>query len=463
MIARLGILPACFAGLLGLSACAPVAHSPDVTSHASLDLALTLPPMKTFRSSAPTRPLRSNAAMARDFLDLTFRLESGRDLTAFTRFEAPVTITVSGRTPPTLIADLDRLLVRLRSEAGIDIHRVAQGPANITVATVPRGELQRLVPQAACFVSPRISSWAEFKATRHSAKADWTTLRVREKMAVFIPDDVAPQEVRDCLHEEIAQALGPLDDLYRLPDSVFNDDNFSTVLTGFDMLMLRVTYAPELHSGMTQAQVAAAVPGILARLNPAGGRGGYGAESETPRAWIGAVETALGPNTPASRRRLAAREAVSMANAAGWTDNREAFALYVLGRLSVADNPDLALASFLQADAIYRSRPETRLQAAHVAMQLAAYALSSGNVEAVLQITGDYIPVAIGAENAALLSQLMLMRAGALDIAGRGAEAVVVRNEALGWARYGFGSDAEVRARAAEIAALAPATRVAAR
>jgi len=34
----------------------------------------------------------------------------------------------------------------------------------------------------------------------------------------------SPQEVRDCLHEELAQALGPLNDLYRLPDSVFNDD-----------------------------------------------------------------------------------------------------------------------------------------------------------------------------------------------------------------------------------------------
>ena len=41
-----------------------------------------------------------------------------------------------------------------------------------------------------------------------------------------------------------------------------------------------------------------------------------------------------------------------------------------------------------------------------------------------------------------------------IDLAGRGAEAIVVRNEALGWARYGFGSDAEVRARVAE--AMAP-------
>ncbi len=46
--------------------------------------------------------------------------------------------------------------------------------------------------------------------------------------------------MRDCLHEELAQALGPLNDLYRLSNSVFNDDNFHSVLTGFDMEMLRL-------------------------------------------------------------------------------------------------------------------------------------------------------------------------------------------------------------------------------
>jgi hypothetical protein len=328
---------------------------------------------------------------------------------------------------------------------------------------VPRGELQRLVPQAACFVSPRISSWTEFKASRRSTLSDWTTLTRRDKMAIFLPGDVAPQEMRDCLHEEIAQALGPLNDLYRLPDSVFNDDNFHAVLTGFDMLILRATYSDELQSGMSEAEVAARLPGILARLNPAGGAGGIAQPSETPRAWISAVETALGPRTATSRRRGAAKEAVNVAENRGWRDGRRAFSLYILGRLSISADPDLALASFLQADAIYRSRPETGVQAAHIAMQLAAYALSSGNPEAVVSIVDANIPTAAGAENAALLAQLMLMKAEALDLNNRRAEANVVRQDALGWARYGFGSEADVRLRAAEITSLSPNLRVAAR
>jgi hypothetical protein len=133
--------------------------------------------------------------------------------------------------------------------------------------------MQRVVPQAACFVVPRVSSWAEFRRARGSRDLDWTTLTGRDRVAVFIPSDVSPQEVRDCLHEEVAQALGPLNDLYRLPDSVFNDDNFHAVLTGFDMLILRTYYDAELANGMTRAEVSARLPGILARLNPGGARG----------------------------------------------------------------------------------------------------------------------------------------------------------------------------------------------
>ena len=46
-----------------------------------------------------------------------------------------------------------------------------------------------------------------------------------------------------------------------------------------------------------------------------------------------------------------------------------------------------------------------------------------------------------------------------LDGLGRLAEAQAARAESLGWARYGFGSDVEVMARMADIAALAAAGR----
>jgi len=322
-----------------------------------------------------------------------------------------------------------------------------------------RAELQRFVPQAACFVVPRISTWDEFKRNRRGATVDWTTLETRQRMAIFLPGDVAPQEVRDCLHEELAQAIGPLNDLYRLGDSVFNDDNFHTVLTGFDMLILRAYYDPALKSGMSRAEVAERLPAILARLNPRGQALGGSLAPETPRAWIDAIEEALGPRTTDVRRQAAAQRAVAIAQSQRWLDNRMAFSLFALGRLSLSGQADIALASFLQAGSLYNANPATRLQGAHVAMQLAAFALSSGQTEAAIALVDDNLGVVASAENAALLATLLMIKSEALTLEGKTDEARAIRLDSLGWARYGFGSDQAVRLRLREIAALSQKMR----
>ncbi len=413
--------------------------------------------MKTFAGAGALVTQRSNTDVARDFLDLSFQLESGRALPVLTRFEGEITLRVTGMVPPSLEPDLKKLLTRLQREAGISIRRVGAGErASITIEALARDEMRRLVPHAACFVVPRITSWEAFRRERRSSKVDWTTLTRREELAIFLPGDVAPQEIRDCLHEELAQALGPLNDLYRLPDSVFNDDNFHTVLTGFDMLVLRAYYAPELTSGMSREDVAQRMPGILSRLNPGGERRISRPAAATPRGWIEAIETALGPRTPQSRRVEAARRAVSIARAQNWADARMAFSLFALGRLTLATEADVALASFLQARQIYRLRPETQLHAAHVAMQLAAFALSSNQPDAAVELVDASLAPVEQAENAALLATLLMIKAEALALQGQTQRARQVRLDSLGWARYGFGSDAEVRARAAEIAALSP-------
>lgn len=442
------------AAALALSACA--AQVPDVPQRrAPVDV--SLPPMKTFAQARTRAPTRSNASIAADFIDLAFRLESGRELDILTRFEGPVTVRVLGRQPPTLSEDLDRLLARLRDEAGISIRRVAAASeAAITIEVLTRGDIQGAVPQAACFVVPRVTSWAEFRRERGGARLDWTTLRTRERMSIFIPGDVSPQELRDCLHEELAQALGPLNDLYRLTDSVFNDDNFHTVLTGFDMLILRAYYDPTLRSGMSRDVVASRLPGILARINPRGEGIGIVRRERTSRDWIDAIETALGPRTSPARRVSAAKRAVAIAQERRWNDNRLAFALYALGRLTIGSETELALASFLQAGQIYSRSRETRLHEAHVAMQLAAFALSAGQADVALDIADRHEPVVREAQNAALLASLLFVRAEALDLLGRSREAQEVRLDSLGWARYGFGSERNVLTRAAEISSLAP-------
>lgn len=440
---------------LALSACAP-STATDVPARGAAATPANLPAMNTFGSPRVASPSRSNTSIAADFLDLTFQMESGRVIDRMSRFEGPITVAVTSGAPASLHADLDQLLSRLRNEAGIDISRSSSATASITIETMPRARMQRVVPQAACFVVPRVSSWSEFRRARSGRTLDWTTLDTRERVAVFIPSDVSPQEVRDCLHEEIAQALGPLNDLYRLSDSVFNDDNFNAVLTGFDMLVLRTYYDGALRSGMTRGQVSAALPGILARHNPRGGSVAGGQGSETPRAWITAIEAALGPGSSDEARITAAERALRMAQQRQWTDTRLAFSYFALGRLTLSRDVETSIQAFQSASTIFERVAPRGIQSAHVDMQLAAFALSAGRTTEALRLTERAMPAATQAQNASLLSTLLMIRAEALDDTGRASEARSVRLDSLAWGRYGFGSNAAVSARLTEVAALSP-------
>lgn len=299
-----------------LGACMPVSQQ-DMPTRAANSVESGLPPMKVFSVPRPSAPVASNSDMARDFLDLSFTLESGRTLTTLTRFEGPITVTVAGSPPPSLGPDLTRLLFRLRNEAGININLTKSSDANITVQAVSRADIRKHLPSAACFVVPNVRTLAEYKANRRTKRVSWSQLTKRDTLAIFIPNDTSAQEVRDCLHEELAQALGPLNDLYRLPDSVFNDDNVHTVLTGYDMTILRAYYDPALRNGMSRSQVADKLPSLLARVNPRGSGKPAHRLNKTPRVWIDAVQTALGPGANPAQRRSAASESLQVAKAMG--------------------------------------------------------------------------------------------------------------------------------------------------
>ena len=455
----LAALNGCAVGLaLLLAACAPPTD-PQPPARAPADLALM--PIAARVSGARPASVRTNTALARDFMELAFDLETGRTLPRLTRFEGPVSVRMTGSVPATAPQDLAQLLARLRTEAGIAISDRPGAANTITLEFLPRRKMQALVPNAACFVAPNVTGWQDYRRARRTARVDWAALMVRDQVAVFIPSDSSPQEVRDCLHEEIAQALGPLNDLYRLPDSVFNDDNFHTVLTDFDMGLLRIHYAPELRSGMTAAEVAARLPAILARENPQGGPvGSVTRAPPTPREFVRAIEEALSPGRNSARRKTAAARAVAIANAEGWSDTRAGFAWYALGRLSLPGDPEAALAAFVRAGQIYRALPGGGIQAAHVDMQMAAFALSAGHGHDALTLADRSLGPAAESQNAALLATLYLIRAQAYDAIGLPREAAQARLDSAGWARYGFGSDVAVRKRAAEVAAL---TRTAAR
>lgn len=437
-----------------LSACVS-GPGPQATRNAATTApAVNLPPMRSFTAQPATPTRLSNAILARDVIRLGLYLENGTPLPVLTKFEGPIRVRLTGRKVASVSSrDLEQLLGRLRSEARIDIRRVpASAKAEITIQMVDRATLSRSVPNAACFVAPNVDSWRDFIRRRGTADLNWVNLRSRTKMGIFIPADVSPQEIRDCLHEELAQALGPVNDLYDLNESVFNDDNFHTILTGYDMAILRAFYDPALKSGMSPDAVAAALPGVLQRTRGARGaaRNAPGAPN-TPASWRRLIEQALGAASRDAGRLSAASKAVAFARQSGWRDHRLGFALYALARIAARRDPETAIAALGEADRIFRTRPETRIHAAHVGVQNAAIALSAGRYEVAAALADQHGAAALQAQDAGLLASLLMIKSTALQELGRSREARIVEKDALGWARYAFPNAAEIRKRLAEI------------
>lgn len=432
-----------------LTACVPIPEQ-RVERLATPTVRVNFPPMKSFPDGDVVPVTRSNQAMAQDFLDLMFALETGRALPVMSRFEGPITVGTNGRLPPTLNRDLDALLRRLRDEAGISIQRTI-GRGNITIEALPVSALSRNLSQAACFVAPNVSSWAEYSSSRK--RNDWTSLTQRTEVAIFVPADAAPQELRDCLHEELAQSLGPVNDLYRLSDSIFNDDNFQSVLTGFDMLMLRVAYDGRLHSGMSRSEVAALLPEVLPRLNPAGGAVSGALTSSVVRGeWDIAIGGALTDAGGEGGRRGAATRALKLAGA---DPLRQALSYFALGRSMIGVDNNAAREAMTTARNIWLKSPVTEVYAASATLPLAAHALANGQTDLAIALCDQSAAAAARAQNAALYAQFLMVKAEALALRGAADEAALLRSDAYAYAVYGFGSDSAIRQRVDSIARLA--------
>lgn len=451
-----------WAASLALAACsAPFEDAGTGASHPTRAVITdtSLPPIKSFRAAPAVATQRANSDLTRDFLDLSFALESGRALPQFTRFEGPILVKIEGRETATLRSDLSQLINRLRSESKIDIKLIREGSANIIIQSVAKKDIRRALPHAACFVVPNVSSLAEYRRARSASRTDWAQLQKREKLAIFLPYDTSPQDSRDCLHEELAQAIGPLNDLYRLNDSVFNDDNFHAVLTGFDMLILRAYYDPALQNGMSRTEVARALPAIFARINPQGVSAPRNPQPATNRQWINAIQSALGPTGANNRRLQEAQRAINIASAESWNDHRRGFSHYALARLLQSTQGEIANQHYRLADRYFRQSAPNGPHRSIVASQLAAYELAVGKPQEALRIVDANLDAARTYENAVQLASLLMLKSEALAALGRAQEAQASRLDSLGWARYGFGPEWAVRAKLREVASLNPKNR----
>lgn len=408
-------------------------------------------------AALPPGVVQSNRELAEDFLELTFALESGETLDGILRYERPVRVYMREQGLAAYRDDLAALLARLRREAGIDIAETRDpNVAQIRIEGVRSAEIADIFPTAACFIVPGETDWRSFTRRRADSRVRWGDQEELKGAAIFLPLDTTPQDVRDCLHEEITQALGPANDLYRLPHTIWNDDNFHGMATSFDMLMLRTLYQPEFRSGMSRAEVAAELPRVLNRVNPAGRRLPARVRHPESREWAGAIEAALSRTALRSRRMLAADEAVRLAGEMRPVDHRLGVSLLTRGRLTLRRDPAAAAEQFGQAYRLFRDQFGMEdVRTAQAGVHVAALALAADQYETAIRLADLHVPGAMAAQNAVLIAGFLSIKAQAHYDLGELEDAQAVRIDSLRWARYGFGDgDGALAREQAQIAAL---------
>ncbi|RMF39979.1 MAG: DUF2927 domain-containing protein, partial [Alphaproteobacteria bacterium] len=397
------------AALVTLAGCdAPV---PVVTDPAAPPAAEP-PPLAGYGAALAPGPVRiANADLAAAFVALSFFREDGRELPHLLRFETPIRVRMQGFARHA--GDLSRLLARLRREAGIDIAIAPPSESeNLRIEPAPAAALTRIFPAARCVVVPGLVTWPDYRARLEAGgRPDRKTADRIAAATIFIRDSATPQQVRNCLDEELAQALGPGNDLYRLPESVFNDDNVHERLTRFDLLMLRVLYDERLHSGMDRATAQEAARAVLDEINPAGRRIARRPGQRPAPQWHAIVAGVFEARPGAQDRRAALTRALRIAEGFPQPDPRLAITLDFLATAEFDRDPRRAEALMERAvDSLARNFPPGDLRLAVFRVYLAQIRLGLGRHESALALVDAALPALIAHAAATRIDQALRIR-----------------------------------------------------
>ncbi|HUF55960.1 MAG TPA: DUF2927 domain-containing protein [Thermohalobaculum sp.] len=396
----------------------------------------------------------SNQTLAHLFTTLTHDMEWGDQRPHLVRYEGPILVGVEGAAGADGAYDefLDRFLGLLRQNAGIDIRRSERG-ANLHIRFVG-GAFGDLLPTVSCLVAPGDKSWQVFARNpgRHGGRA-LARAQATDHMTIFIPSTARPYLVRNCLLEEVTQALGPANDLYGLGASIFNDDAAHVWPTAFDYLMLRVLYSPEMRTGMDRAATEQAARRVLDRINPAGIHAAPGVLPEQRRmaSWRRYIQRVFSRRTgPEEATRLAGK-ALELAIEKGPNSVYHCHSLLTLGRVVSYRDPASGLEVFERARAVCGAAHGARdVRLARIGIEQAAALLRLGRHAEVLPLADQSLPILAAHGQDERISSLYALRARALNALGRHADAHEARELARQWGAYAFGTGATHLAQAGE-------------
>ena len=427
-----------------LCACMPVTSGRDKPY-----LAGNQPSYPTLGAALPSGHTRySNQSLADLFVRLTHDLEWGGRRPNLVRYEAPVSVGISGPGALQYTGFLDAYLGQIRAQTGIQISRTAS-PHNLSVRFIPGPEFRSRVPRHFCVVAPGRLDWETFRKdpVAHGTRA-YERSRVQEAMTVFIPDNAEPYLARICLIEEIAQALGTANDLYGLGPSIFNDDAAHVWPTRLDFLMLRVLYQPEMRTGLNRRETRARARAVLDRINPQG-IGAPPLPVLAPKEmsdWAEEIRSAFERGSSQASRVSAARRAMEIAKRRHPFSAYHCRSLRALAR-TLRSEPQRSLDILSQANTVCaRAHGADDIRLTLIALDTARAQFKAGRFDAAVNLA-EGLESALAAHGLdERLVALYDLRAAGLQAIQQGTRSFEARRRAGEWGAYALGRDhADVR------------------
>ncbi|MCY4335775.1 MAG: DUF2927 domain-containing protein [Litoreibacter sp.] len=211
-----------------------------------------------------------------DFVDGTFQGRGGESVVR--RYSEPVrlmldfapAITEANRSEIT--STTQQYLGRLASVTNHPI-RLDQKDPNFLVAILDIDSMKTYVPKLQAFAPGLEASFAKRMLALdrpdhcvvYTFNDPATPAKIYKSVALIRAEH--PKLLREkCLHEEIAQGMGLVNDSPRARPSIFNDDDEFAYLTSHDELLLKILYDPRLPLGATPQQARPVVEVIASEL-----------------------------------------------------------------------------------------------------------------------------------------------------------------------------------------------------
>jgi Protein of unknown function (DUF2927) len=209
----------------------------------------------------------TNEQVIANLLEVVFGSEFvGEESPSVRKWQGPMRLAIYAHDPNRYKPLVEPHLQDLRELTGLDIRLVEAGEPsqNAYLFIFARQQFyshaeRHLGPGK----NPRTNSYLACFGYFHADAAG-----AIDEFTAVIPSFIGEEEVRDCVVEEVTQAIGLPNDSDSVHPSIFNDDDRYQDLTWQDELFLRVLYDPRVTPGMSRSAFVPLARQILEELRP---------------------------------------------------------------------------------------------------------------------------------------------------------------------------------------------------